>query len=271
MALQPEQCDTSDDNRQGACTSSAASVIAAAVTAVIIVGGSRGTARVPLHWVAIRGRRGAAAAAAAAKAPSRVVVRRLACAILLAAVIVSNGSAAATSGNRRRGIVLVLVLVIVVVVVALVLLALFHVETGCQERTENGWGVAVNDGVVGSGAFLVFVADALVGARSTVGIPALDVHRLHGDVVVPGRLDVLVVPVDHTAGPVDGALGAVGQTTRPQRDLNTGRGLGVLELLGRLVEGVLAINGTADLTVDEPLDLVGRPVDLVVVEIVESV
>jgi hypothetical protein len=80
-----------------------------------------------------------------------------------------------------------------------------------------------------------------------------------------------MVPVDHTTSPVDGTLGISLETTRPQRQLNTGRGLRVVPVLGRLIPGVLAFLGTAEFAINEPLNLVRGPANLVVMEVVEGI
>lgn len=149
--------------------------------------------------------------------------------------------------------------------------ALVHVGAGALEACQDGGLVAVDDGVVCAGGVVVVVALALVGARGGGGIVALDRDLAEGGKVVAVVADVVRVPVDGAAGPLNGVLGVGGVTTGPDGELDTGRGLGEVVLVGGGVPGVGLLEGAADVAVDEPDDLVRGPLDLVVVEVLVRV
>lgn len=171
--------------------------------------------------------------------------------------VVGLGGLAGRGGLASRGLVL--------------LLALLHVGTGALEGGEDGVLVAVDDGVVGAAGVVVVVALVLVGAGGLVGVVALELDRVEGGVEVAVLLDVLVVPVHLTTGPVDSTLSVAGEATGPDGELESRGGLGELEVLRGGVPGILLQLGAADLAVDEPLNLLGGPADLVVVEVGKGV
>lgn len=146
-----------------------------------------------------------------------------------------------------------------------------HIEASGAKGTENG--LVVGDLDVrfhsrGLGVEVGLVAVVLGVLRRVV---ALDSDLADGGEVVAVVLDVLAVPVDHTTGPVDGALGVGGLSGGPERHLQTGGGLGELVLLGGLVVGVGLLQGALDGAVDNPVDLLGGPVDFVGVPVVVSI
>ena len=90
-------------------------------------------------------------------------------------------------------------------------------------------------------------------------------------VVVTISLDIVAVPIDLSSSPVNCALGVGGESSWPDGDLDTGWGLWVLPLVGRCVPCILTLLGASDLAVDGPGDFVGRPIDGVVVVVVEGI
>ena len=89
--------------------------------------------------------------------------------------------------------------------------------------------------------------------------------------VVVAVAHVRAVPVHEATSPLDRTLSVAWKTTGPERELHTRRSLGVLVLLGGLVVGVIAFQGTHDLVVDGPVDIIGLPVNLVGVPVLASV
>lgn len=146
-----------------------------------------------------------------------------------------------------------------------------HVQTGSTEGTENGRVISDGDvGLHGSlGGVDVRVVAGLLGARG--GSVASDIDLANSSVVVTLLLDVLAVPVNLTTGPVDGTLGVAGLAGGPERHLQARGGLGVLEAVGSGVPGVGLLQGAHDGAVDDPLGLVGLPVDLVGVPVVKGI
>lgn len=146
-----------------------------------------------------------------------------------------------------------------------------HVQTGSTERAENGRvisdGDVVNQGSLGG--VDVRVVAGLLGARG--GRVASDIDLADGSIVVALLLDVLAVPVNLTTGPVDGTLGVAGLAGGPERHLQARGGLGVLVAVGSRVPGVGLLQGALDLAVDDPLGLIGLPVDLVGVPVVKGI
>ena len=140
-----------------------------------------------------------------------------------------------------------------------------HVQAGGAQGAKDG-GVAGDlniafHGVAGGVNVGVLGVAGLLGVLGRV--VALDVDLADGGVVVAGVLDVLAVPVNLTASPVNGTLGVAGLTSGPQGHLQAGGGLGVLVAVGSLVPGVGLLQGALDVAVDDPLGLVGLPVNLV--------
>lgn len=150
-------------------------------------------------------------------------------------------------------------------------LAGIHVGASALQRSQVGALVAVDNGVVGANTAAVGVAGTGAGSKSRCGAVALDRDGLKGGVEVAGLLDIGSVPVNLTTGPSNGSGGVAGETTRPDGDLDTRRCLGERPLVGGGVPVILAVDGAADLAIDEPLDVVGGPPDFVVVEVVEGV
>jgi hypothetical protein len=143
-----------------------------------------------------------------------------------------------------------------------------HVRARREEGGQNRILVGIHNGVVRALGVVVVVGLVLVRAGRRVRVEALHRDALELRVVVSILLDVLAVPVDQTARPVDRSLAVGRQTTRPDRQLHSRRSLRVAPLVTRRVPSILAVLGASDLAVDEPGDGVGRPLDLVVVEVV---
>lgn len=148
---------------------------------------------------------------------------------------------------------------------------LVHVEARRCQALERGALVAVDDRVVGAHRAGVVVRLVLVGAGRVVGLVALDLDLGERGKVVAVGLDVVRVPVNHTTGPVDRALGVGLETTGPDRDLHARGRLREAPLVGRGVPGLGLFLGAALHAVDDPLDLVGGPANFVVVPVVVGV
>jgi len=146
-----------------------------------------------------------------------------------------------------------------------------HVEPSAHERLEHRWLVAVNDCVVGRLGVIVRVWHTVVGARTALGIVALDGDLAKCGKIITVVLDILTVPVDGPASPVNCTLGVGVGTTRPDGQLYTRRRLGEVILVGCRVESLRLLLGSADLTVYKPCDVIGCPPDLILMEILESV
>lgn len=229
-----------------------------------------------------RGR--AARAATGAAAAARTATSRAAAA---AAAAVAAAGSIITAGNRARGAVTStwdLGLGVLGAAAGLgggalgrrsgrrgIGLAGVHVGAGALERSQVGALVAVDDGVVGAGNAAVGVAGPGAGSEARGGFVAVDGDGLESGVEVAGLLDVGGVPVDLTTGPGNGSGGVAGEAAGPDGDLDAGGRLGEGPLVGGGVPVILAVDGAADLAVDEPCDGVGRPLDLVVVVVVEGV
>lgn len=145
--------------------------------------------------------------------------------------------------------------------------ALVHVGPRAKEALENRGLVRIDHGVVGALDVVVVVRVTLVGSGGRVGVEALDANLSERSEVVAKVLDLVAVPVDGATRPVDSALRVGVGTTGPNGDLHTRRGLGVRPLVGGRIPGLRAFLGATDLAVDDPLNLIGSPVDLVVVEL----
>lgn len=274
-----QRADTS--LRAGALTALAVAVVAAAAVAAVLVeargraarrisrgAAARGTTRGATRGAAVRAAT-TAAAAAAARSRAAVVAAVIAAARNRARGAVTStgdlglgvlglagrlgGGARGRGGRRGVG------------------LAGVHVGAGALERGQDGALVAVDDGVVGAADVVVGVADAGVGAGRLGGVVAVDGDGLEGCVKVAALLDVGGVPVNLTTGPGNGAGGVAGQAAGPDGQLDAGGRLGERPLVGGGVPVVLAVDGAADLAVDEPLDHVGGPVDFVRVVVVKRV
>lgn len=249
--LQPGQEDKGDNSRKGAgpkhlvvATHGSAAAAAAARAAIAVDGEAGGGA------VGTAG--GGAPARAGVAGPAAVAADDVADAAAAGAAghRVCGGGGAAGRGGASAGL---------------------HVGAGAHQACQDGGLVAVDNGVVGAGGVVVVVSLALVSARGGGGVEALDGDLAEGGKVVAVVADVLGVPVDLAAGPLDGVLGVGGVTTRPDGELDTGGGLGEVPLVGGGVPGVGLLEGAADLAVDEPDDLVRGPLDLVVVEVLVRV
>jgi hypothetical protein len=94
---------------------------------------------------------------------------------------------------------------------------------------------------------------------------------LEGCVVVPIVLDISGVPVDKSTGPVDGSLAVGGETCRPEGELNTSGSLGEVPLVRRCIPGVGSLLYAAYLSIYQPCDRIGCPVNFVGVVVVEGV
>lgn len=288
--LDQKQRSTGQDHGQGAHASLGASVlaalgiaVAAAVTAVLVKAGGRAARSVS------RGRAARAARAARVAARAAAGTTTTARAATAVATAVATAGSVAAAGNRARGTVtstwdLGLGVLGAAAAASLgggtlgrrssrggVWLAGIHVGTSALQRSQVGALVAIDDGVVGAGTIAVGVAGSGAGSKSRSGVVAIDGDGLKGGVKVAGLLDIGGVPVNLTTGPSNGSGGVAGETARPDGDLDTRGSLGEGPLVGGGVPVVLAVDGAADLAIDEPLDGVGGPSDFVVVEVVEGV
>ena len=84
-------------------------------------------------------------------------------------------------------------------------------------------------------------------------------------------LDILTIPIDFSAGPVNCSLGVGGKSSWPDGDLHSRWGLWELPLVGSRVPGIFTLLCASDLAIDRPSNLVGRPFDSVIVVVVEGV
>lgn len=107
----------------------------------------------------------------------------------------------------------------------------------------------------------------VVASRRVV---AVDGNILDHGVVV-AVLHVRTAPVNLTTSPLDSTLSVASLTSRPQRELNSGRSLRVVVLAGSLVVGLVAVESTKDLAINLPAERVGLPVDCVSVPLRVSV
>ena len=135
-----------------------------------------------------------------------------------------------------------------------------------------------DDGVVGANGHSVFGAGSGSVVVSLVVTRVISVRRFvaidrdvldFGVVVAVGH--VRAVPVHETTSPLDRTLSVARETTRPKRELHTRRSLRVFVLFGGLVVGFVAFQGTHNLVVDRPVDVIGLPVNLVRVPVLTSV
>lgn len=117
-------------------------------------------------------------------------------------------------------------------------------------RAENSRVVSDLDVLGKTGNVVVDVGVVSTGRSARRNIVALNGNILESDVKVARVLNVSGVPVDCTTSPVDCALGVGGKSTRPQRDLDEGRGLGEGVGVGGGVVSVVLLEDTADLAVD---------------------
>lgn len=152
-----------------------------------------------------------------------------------------------------------------------VLVPLIHIEARSLERLDGSPLVRILNRVVGRQHVGVDVALVLVGPGGRVRVVALDRDLAERRVVVPVLLDVLRVPVDLAARPLDGALFVGGEAAGPEGELDARGGLGVVPLREGLVPGLALLLGAADLAVDGPGDLLGGPADLVLVPLAVGV
>jgi hypothetical protein len=129
--------------------------------------------------------------------------------------------------------------------------------------------VAINNRVVGATQILVVVALSLVGTDSVAAVIALNGNRLNFGVKESDLLNVFGVPVDLTTSPINGTLRVSLKTTRPERQLDTRRGLREAPVLRCRVPGILALLGSSQLAIDPPLNLVGCPPQFIIMEVVE--
>lgn len=146
-----------------------------------------------------------------------------------------------------------------------------HVRAGSEERAEDGVLVAVDDGVVGAGGVVIVVRLAGVSARGAGSVVALHFDRIDHGVVVADLLDVLRVPVDCSTGPGDRTGRVGGESTRPEGELYSCWGLWEVPLVRGRVPSVGLLLGASYDTVYGPCDLIGGPVDLVCVPVVEGI
>lgn len=146
-----------------------------------------------------------------------------------------------------------------------------HVETGGAQRGKDGGVVGDGDIALHSRRFGVDIG--VVAGLGDVGrsIVALNADLADHGIVVADGLDVLAVPVDITTGPVNGTLGVAGLAGGPERHLKARGCLGELVLLGGLVVGVGLFQSAAHGAVDDPVDLLRGPIDLVSVPVIEGV
>ena len=107
------------------------------------------------------------------------------------------------------------------------------------------------------------------GGNEALERGALDRDGLDERVVLPSRLVVRSVPVDHAASPLNGARRSAREACGPDGELHAGGGRWVL---GDAVDDkVLAADGADDLAVDGPGEGVGLPVDGVIVVVAVGV
>lgn len=83
----------------------------------------------------------------------------------------------------------------------------------------------------------------------------------HG--IVVAVLHVGAVPINLTTGPLNGTLRVTSLTSRPQTELDSGGGLGVVVLASGLVVSLVTIQSAENLAVNLPAERVGLPVDRV--------
>lgn len=146
-----------------------------------------------------------------------------------------------------------------------------HVQTGSTQGAENS-GVAGDLDISLHGVAGGVDVRVVAGGSDSVGSRvASNIDLADGSVVVTGILDILAVPVNLTTSPGDSTGGVAGLTGGPEGHLQAGGGLGVLVLLGGRVVGIGLQEGAHHGAVDDPLQLVGLPVDLVGVPVIEGI
>lgn len=118
---------------------------------------------------------------------------------------------------------------------------------------------------------VVVVRRFLVGARRALCVVALNRNLAKSRKVVAVILDVAAIPVNHATSPIDGALGVGLETTRPEGNLDTRRSLGKVPLVRSGVPSLGLLLGSCNHAIDHPIDLFGRPADLVLVEVIEGI
>lgn len=199
-------------------------------------------------------RRAATATAARAARAARVARGVSSTAMVSGNRVRRAGSARASSGSRRAGA-----------------RANRHVGTGSTERGQHSVLVSNLNRAVESVVVCVDVRLVSLDIGTRWGLVALDGDFTIGGIVVAVLLDVGAIPIDHATCPLDGTFAIRGDTGRPQRHLQTGRGLRELEPVGGCVPGAGFIEGASNFAIDAPVDVVGLPVNLVGVPGVECI
>ena len=106
-----------------------------------------------------------------------------------------------------------------------------QVGAGAEERFEDGGLVADFDGVVGCGNVIEGIRDLSLDSGARWGVIALDLDLREGGKVV-AILHVVAGPVDEATTPFDSSFAIGGKTSRPQRQLDARRCLGVVKSVG---------------------------------------
>ena len=266
QALQPEQRCAGNNNGQHAGARLGARAVVVAAAPLIIARAELGD--VGARVVGIRRVDRVAISRAAIVAGSFIVAT---------VVVISRGTVTATRdlschGGLRRIIGIVVVIVVVVLAIILVvLLALIKIGTSALQSGQDVLLITVDNGVVCVTVVVVPVALAVVGTNTVLAIITLNRHGLNRGPEVASVLNILGVPVNQSTGPLNCTLRVALKTAGPDRKLHTGWGLRKLPVLRSLVPSVLALLGSADLAIDEPLDLVRGPANFVVVPVVEGI
>lgn len=148
---------------------------------------------------------------------------------------------------------------------------LAHVGAGAEEGLEHCLVVGYCDGGLDTFAVRVDVGSLSGDVRARGSVVALHVDVFEDRVVVAVLLNVRGVPVDQSSRPGHCALAILGDTGRPQGELNTGRGLRVVVLIVCFVEGVALLQRADVIAIDRPRELIGLPINGVSVECAEGI
>lgn len=98
----------------------------------------------------------------------------------------------------------------------------------------------------------------------------MDIDVLDHGVVV-SVLHVRRVPVDQSAGPIDGTLTVTRETCRPERKHDSGGGLRIEVAVRCRIPGVFPVHCAHCLAINNPIELVRAPIDCVCVNIRDRV
>lgn len=141
-----------------------------------------------------------------------------------------------------------------------------HVGTGTEKGLQDGVVIRDFDRAVGHDFVGEDVGILPIDVGASGRVVAFNGDFLERSIVVAVG-HVWRIPLDKTTSPVDGPFAVSRQTTGPERQLHSTGSLREGIAVGSGVPGVLAIEGADCLAVDGPCNLVGCPVNFVVMHV----